>query len=321
MSKIGDALKRKWGPLPAWVWLLGGGLIYYFYRRYSSVSSGTGTGSVAPAAPTPQAPVVLSPGESVYDPNSGALTNTPQASNPATVGGGDGSGSSPPDWNTIAGDIAAAIAANMPANQTGVDTSTQSPANSPAGIPAGATALPMNLRPGAPRLTATGAIRAPFGHNKPRGKAGYTIKGLGRGFWEYVPKRHPKSKGQHNAQAKTSKPIKPGRTTRPRSTTALRSAPAGGRTSARSPARHTVTVNRSVSTRQQPSRARQHPRQPGVQQVVSQRRPATMPRQSPTRQTGGVAPRPSAPPPRTHRAPAPPPPPRRRRRGTVRGGG
>lgn len=36
-------------------------------------------------------------------------------------------------------------------------------------------------------LTTSGAIRAPSGPKKPAAKAGYTIRGLGGGAWEYVP--------------------------------------------------------------------------------------------------------------------------------------
>lgn len=312
MSKITDALKKKWGPLPAWVWLFGGGLVYYFYRQYSSTSSAssTGTGSVAPAAATPQPQTVLEPGESVYDPNTGTLTTAPGG------GGSTSNGSGSFDPTGLANAIASAIEGALPSGQgsdsNGTPSPTTSPGATPAGVPAG------SKPPNRPKLTAPGAIRAPFGHNRPKARAGYTIKGLGRGFWEYVPKRAAKPKGQHNATKKTSKPIQPGAATRARSSTMVRKG-AGGRTAARQPTPtttiHRTTVNRSAVTSQQPTRARQRPRQPAAQQVVTQRRPASMPRQSPTRQAGGVAPRPSAPPPRTQRAPAPPPRPKPHRRG------
>lgn len=314
MNKITSALTKKWGPLPAWVWLFGGGLVYYLYRKYSTTASGTGTGSVGPAPVTPQPQTVLQPGESVYDPNTGALTTAPG-------GGGstDGSGgATAADLTDAMNNLANAIASGMPAPQ--VDNGTAgSDAVAAAVSPAAVAGHPAGTRP---RLTARGAVYAPFGHNRPRAKAGYTIKGLGRGFWEYVPKRTTKSKGQHHAQGKTSKPVKTGRTTRGRSATSVRSTTAG-RATARKPTpgsigRPTVTNHRSVSTSQQPSRARQRPRQPAAQQVVTQRRPASTPRPSPTRQTGSFAPRPSAPPPRTYRAPAPAPrpslPPRKRGR-------
>jgi hypothetical protein len=301
MNKITSSLKKKWGPLPAWAWLLGGGLLYYFYRKYSATSaSGTGTGSVAPAAATPQPITTLGAGESAYDPNTGSLVTAP--------GGGGSADTSSADALTAAmNNLAGAIASGMPDN---TDPGSNNPTTNPgAGTPAATTGT--GGAKGKPKLTAPGALRAPFGHTKPAARQGYTIKGLGRGFWEYVPKRTPKPKGQPNATKKTSKPIQPGATTRARSTTSVRHT-TGGRATARQPAKtglgHRTTVSRSVSTPQQPSRARQRPRTPAAQQVVQQRRPATMPRVSPTRQTGGVAPRPSAPPPRTQRAPAKPPP-------------
>lgn len=309
MSKVSNALKKKWGPMPAWVWLLSGGLIYYFYRKYSATAaSGTGTGSVAPAPVTPQSPVTLSPGESVYDPNTGTLTNTPLASNPAAVGDlGSGAGGVTSASDPLAqslDDLANAIANMTPPDQTAVNDTTPSPVAAPAGVPAGKIQTPAQV------FRRTGARQTARAGSSILGKGAFTaLTGGKRG-----KNRTPKSKGQHNAQAKTSKPVKPGRTTRGRSTTALRSAPAGGRTAPRQPSptttRHATTVHRTVSTPQQPSRARQRPRQPAAQQVVTQRRPATLPRQSPSRQEGGIAPRPSAPPPRTQRAPAPPPPPR-----------
>lgn len=303
MSKIGNSLKKKWGPLPAWAWLLGGGLLYYFYRKYSSTAaaSGTGTGSVAPAAATPQPGQVLEPGESYYDPNTGSLSTAP--------GGGDtGTDTTSADALTSAmNNLANAIATGMPATDTGQATPTV------AGTPAATTST--GGAKGKPKLTARGALYAPFGHNRPAAKAGFTIKGLGRGFWEYVPKAKAKSKGQTNAGKKTSKPVKPSAKIRARSAATVRTTTAGRTTARAASVAHRTTVNRSVSTPQQPSRARQRPKQPAAQQVVQQRRPASMPRPSPTRQAGSPAPRPSAPPPRTQRAPAPKPRPKSRARG------
>lgn len=322
MSNLKSSLTRKLGPLPAWAWALIAFVgIYYYRTRISAQASGTGTGSVGPTPTTPQPQTLLQPGESVYDPNTGALTTAP--------GGGSAGGSSDItgtslDPNALAAAIAGALAQDgLLPGQNGTQGAPNTPDNTPAGTPAGTTSTGgARGKPKKPKLTAPGAMYAPSGHNRPAAKAGYTIKGLGRGFWEYVPKRKAKSKGQNNAKS-TSKYIPQGATTRARSNSATRPH-TGGRTTSRqkggptavSPGSHRGgTALRGVAGGT-PSRARQPTRTPPVRTVVRQRPVATHPAPAPSRQTGGVAPRPSAPPPRTQRAPArvaPRPPARRRK--------
>jgi hypothetical protein len=96
MSGVSNALKRKFGPLPAWAWAVIGGAALYLYRHNASL--GAGSSSSVPAAvdnsasstPEPQSPVTLAPGESVYDPNSGQLLT------PGDTGAGDGEAAPPP---------------------------------------------------------------------------------------------------------------------------------------------------------------------------------------------------------------------------------
>lgn len=83
MSDIRTALTRKFGPLPAWAWLTIFGAAVYFYRtRMSGGGSGRTLATetkpdIQPTDPvTPQSPVTLQPGESVYDPNTGQLIGT-----------------------------------------------------------------------------------------------------------------------------------------------------------------------------------------------------------------------------------------------------
>lgn len=304
------ALTRKFGPLPAWAWALIAVAALYYYRKYrggTGVVSGTGTGSVGPAPSTPQAQTTLQPGESVYDPNTGALVTAPGSSG-GNGGSGTTDGTGSADALTQAmNNLADAIATGMPSNQTTPGTSTPSPTtNPPPGHPPG--------RP-VPPLRGKGAVRAPSGHNKPAAKRGFTIRGLGNGFWEYVPKRTTKSKGQEKATGKTSKHVPPGHTEIPRSATTHRT-PTGGRTQSPQYSVGALTTNNERrATAPSQSRLRQPTKTPAVQAVVQQRRPASTPGPAKTAPVG-FAPRPSAPPPRTQRAPArvPAPPPARKRK-------
>jgi hypothetical protein len=220
---IKGALTRKIGPLPAWVWaIVGFGLVWYYRSKLSAGSqSGTGTGSVAPTPVDPQPGQVLQPGESYYDPNTGAMSTAP--------GGGNGGGT-PSDYSGLVDGITAAIAAGEAA--TAGSSGGTGPAST-GGSGAGTPPPKKRGRGKPPKLTAKGALRAPFGHKKPAAKKGFTTKGLGKGFWEYVPvKRTPKPKNQHGPKAKTTKPPKPGTKSKPRST-ATTKATTGGRTTAR----------------------------------------------------------------------------------------
>ena len=73
---VGASLKRKVGPLPVWGWAILAGVILYYVRNRGA---GSATAAVAQqqASTTdqqPQSPVVLAPGETVYDPNTGYLS-------------------------------------------------------------------------------------------------------------------------------------------------------------------------------------------------------------------------------------------------------
>lgn len=91
MNNIKETLTRKLGPFPAWVWLVIIGVGIWWYRNHSASATTTAdTSSVSPA--TPESPITLDPGESVYDPNSGQLTTAPGGGG-SSDGGSSGSGS------------------------------------------------------------------------------------------------------------------------------------------------------------------------------------------------------------------------------------
>lgn len=114
-----SALTRKLGPLPAWVWLATFGVAYYLYRRYTGNSvSGTGTGSVGPAAVTPQPITTLPPGYSAYDPNSGALSTAPGG---GLSGTSDTTATSAADLTAAMDNLASAIASGMPPTQVDIN--------------------------------------------------------------------------------------------------------------------------------------------------------------------------------------------------------
>lgn len=99
IRNIEQSLKNKFGPLPVWAWALITGAGIYVYRArkgaYSTGSAATdttsGTAADTGSGTTPQDPVTLQPGESVYDPNTGQLVGgsaSPQE--PLTLDPGQG---------------------------------------------------------------------------------------------------------------------------------------------------------------------------------------------------------------------------------------
>jgi hypothetical protein len=296
MSNLKSALTRKFGPLPAWAWAAIAGGALFLYRRYSAASgavSGTGTGSVAQAGPTPgTGEQVLQPGESIYDPGAGTLTTAPGGGGTDTTG----TNATALDLAAAMDNLANAIATGMPAQQVNVSGGGKNTSGTKHGH-----------QGHRPKLTAKGATYAPFGHNKPKAKKGFTTKGLGHGFWEYVPK----AKGQNKAKGKTSqhpnKSHKPGT----RSTASKRSTN-GGRFKAStlpekiSGSKTTPALRGLVNAVGKPTPARQRAKTPAVSTVVRQRPTATHPAAKP--KGAAPAPRPSAPAPRTVRSPAKAPP-------------
>lgn len=109
LDSIGAALRRKLGPLPVWIWAIAGGVVVYFLRSKGyfqgvlggNVDQGTTLQPRQDSATPPQPVTSLQPGESVYDPNSGALTTAP--------GNDSGGVGAVPDQSQALEDLAAAI--------------------------------------------------------------------------------------------------------------------------------------------------------------------------------------------------------------------
>ncbi len=113
MDKVKEALTRKLGPLPAWAWLTIFGVGYYLYKNKIASSSATQATSTVPSPVTPQSPITVSPGDSVYNPNTGTLTTAPGGSSGGSGGGGGyssgGSGSGSGSLNNALNAIAQAL--------------------------------------------------------------------------------------------------------------------------------------------------------------------------------------------------------------------
>ena len=275
MSKLGDALKRKWGPLPAWGWLVFLVGIVYYYRHYMSTSSavsGTGTGSVAPAPVTPQPITTLQPGETAYDPNTGGFLTAPGGGATTDTTSGTGSDNSAA---TAIDDLATAITAAM---QAGPGTTGPAP-GAPGGTTTGRSTPPSQRMS---TLTASERRRGfralPFGPRKPRTKPprGFRVIGEGHGNWVLAPikaaGRVVKTKPSTQRASKTRTPA----SQRRRSTTSVR-----GTTHQRSTGSPTTPARNRQSAPPPPPARRNQTRTPTVsappQQQHEVRKPAPKP--------------------------------------------
>lgn len=167
MSNVMSALKRKIGPLPAWGWaIIAGVLVYYFRRKLNG-----GTLSTSSALPTDttaqQSPVVLQPGESAYNPNTGGLVTAP---------GGDTSGSSGGDMATALEDLASALQAATTTATPG-DTSQPGTTSSPKKH-RGKRSLKSKHKP---KRKDKGAAHSPSDHRKHRHRSTASVKDNPRG--------------------------------------------------------------------------------------------------------------------------------------------
>lgn len=159
---------------------IGAVILYMRYRSSKSPASSvtptpsnsSATGSITPF--TPQSPIVVPAGESIYDPNSEALLNTP----PATA--------------------AQAAAAPITTLGTPQVTTPSAPTYTvDVAYPAPVATTSAAVKP-ATRLSAltsaqkkAGDIALPFGPTKPTAQAGYTAVGTGKGNW--IEKPTPKA--------------------------------------------------------------------------------------------------------------------------------
>ncbi len=194
IDNIKNSLTKKLGPLPAWAWLLITGVAIYLYRKHEASSSSASTTAAATTTTDTNPPVVLSPGESIYDPATGGLTTAP----------GGGSGSEPGTDGTNIGGVAPG-SGGVGVGGVGVGTGPTTPGGA-TGPGAGAikallktlkneektnTAILRKLN--APRAT-KGGYDVTYG-KRPKAKKGSTVRGLGGGYWEQVKKAVKKGKG------------------------------------------------------------------------------------------------------------------------------
>lgn len=221
-------LKKKAGPLPVWAWLAIAGAtigIFLLYRSRAASSSGT------PSSDTvdPTNPLGLTYGQEAsdqaagIDPLTGATyaSEQPAATAPDTSGdsggsGGVDSGTDPSTGDPYGAEILTALqnGAGLTDNPTAGQTFAGELGDFADSV-SEITALENALRPAAqtvkaklPALVGAGALRAPAGMKAPTAPKGYTVRGLGNGNWEFVPKTTPStnqtSAGSGNAGASGS---------------------------------------------------------------------------------------------------------------------
>lgn len=91
MSNIKNALTKKFGPFPAWVWAVIIGGAYYYYEKHKAASTTATTATTAAASTTTgdTTPTPLAPGQSLYVPGTGLVTA------PGTYGGGSAGTTTP----------------------------------------------------------------------------------------------------------------------------------------------------------------------------------------------------------------------------------
>lgn len=191
------AMKHKIGGVEAWKWaamVAGLAAIYYVYKARKANTAASATA----ATPAPY-----------IDPTTGLPYNS------ATPPGGTAGGSTTSTATTPAqeiADVTGLISALQPLFPA--PAAPANPAPQYLSIPPGTTVVDPNGnifstpgvgpagargRPGTPATPFHGThpapsvrygkgwISAPYGHNKPVAKKGYTVRGTGNGTWAYVP--------------------------------------------------------------------------------------------------------------------------------------
>lgn len=312
ISTIGASLKRKLGPLPVWAWAILGGAVVYFLRK-RGYFGGTGDASASALEPsqvsatTPQQPVVLQPGESAYDPNSGSITTAPGGGTGSDGGAGaaatpTGDGSTGADMSQAFEDLAAAIQSGQ---------TDQGPAQN-------------STKPRTTLLARAKGVVKKGGKLGPKEKARLEKEGYTNAQINYHTKRHtalgavkPRSstkKAAHTPSKGTT--IKTTKKPVTRSAAHVRTT-TGGRTAAKTKQQPHATkapkTRASAATTH--STVRQRPKVSLTRRTAPVAHPAASNRSS--KATVHAAPRPSAPPPRTVRTPpkpAPKPAPKKKKR-------
>jgi protein TonB len=228
IADIRNALTRKFGPAPAWAWLTAlAGAVYLWRRRGGGGTTGPSNDTGIPlddtTAAEPRDPITLQPGETAYDPATGATVSgqpvaptPPDPAAPIVLGPGE-----------VAYDPATGrVIAGQPTDpaDAGPSDSPESPQTSAGGRAAAAAAKPSALQR-AKNAVKTGRI-GPRNRARLR-KAGYTNAQIDFHLRRKTPlakpdaKQHPKPKAQHHTTKPTVKHPTAGHS-RPRSHGATR---------------------------------------------------------------------------------------------------
>lgn len=292
---IGAALKRKLGPLPVWAWSILGGAVVYFLRKRGYFGGGVQQGETLQprqeAAGTPQAQTVLQPGESVYDPNTGALTTAPGNdtgvvgdTSPASSGGGSG------DYGQAIQDMVDAISTAL------TDSERTNGAS------------PQTHKPSALSRAKAAVARGKVGpKNKARlEKAGYTAGQIAY----HVKRRTPLGKPAHKPSSHKQTTKTTNRNGKPRSNAHVKPANGGRQTGHKKPTPTALGRSRAPASRSHMG-PRSRPTVPLTRHATPVHHPTSSHSAKPHQQAQKQQPaahRPSAPTPRpAPRAPAPKP--------------
>lgn len=188
MNSVRNALTRKIGPAPAWIWAVVVGVAIYFYRRRTGATQ-TATDSGANQTLGYYGP---------YGNNAYPITGS--------GGGGNGSGS---------GDTSGSGGSNGSSNGSSGGGGGTAPPNVIVNPPANNPASPTTPAPPKPpsgkrrpkvgsKAGPHGAIVAPYGSKKPPPKEGYTAIGTGGGGWIYKPDKPGGKKTGTRSSASTA---------------------------------------------------------------------------------------------------------------------
>jgi hypothetical protein len=299
IANVRNALTRKFGPLPAWAWLgLLAIVVYLFRRSRGTVAAPTETQDTtsSEADKTTPEPVVLQPGESVYNPATGQLVGTAPEQQP---------GSTPESTGPIVAGPGESIydpatGAYYPAQPESADGVTDTPVST-----ATAKKKPNALQR-AKAAVASGRV-GPKNRQRLR-HAGYSDAQIEYHRKRKTPlgtpasKKHPKPKTQH----KPGKPVKrPGGHKPPRNRSS-------GSVSHPTPRGHAKTPAPSTHT-SRPRAVKPAPKPAARARAAATRGPLIRQRPAPAHTTPRTV-HPAAPPPRPAPRPAPHPAPKPRKR-------
>lgn len=229
MNDLKNTLTRKIGPLPAWAWFGIFVVAIYLYRKHTASAAATSGTSDTSSTGVPDAGTVLSPGESIVNPD-GSLTTAP---------GSASNGSSTAGATDPTSEIVAALTPLLQAIQ----------ASEP--VPSDQSAAPAVGPDVTPALTATSTKRkaktkAPQKNAKVANTA-KIVSGVGKAVARGASSIRTKTGGRTTGKKKATTPKMPTgkRTVKPTSSTGtrLRSKPKVPAVSKASPTQHPVATH------------------------------------------------------------------------------